>query len=541
MLLNSCSILKPGTATVPKQQDPGEPGERFLRPESPPPVNKAPEDTGREDAKENQEKNEEELADPNEIDESLLPETEGKPKDPETVAPEQDTAGVSPPPKKESPDGAKPVDAVDAGIRGIFRDFGYSGDIEVPVKFRDRVAYYIRYFSTDPEGSGFYRRSMARAAKYLPMIESVLKEKHLPLSLAYLPLVESGYIPRARSRAGAVGMWQFMRGTARMYGLNVSRRTDERTHPAKATRAAAEYLNDLLAMFGLEDPFLGICAYNAGEGKILRSLRKISYKERSFWTLVKKNLLRAETDEYIPRFIAGVLMVSHSGTIAGASRDVAPAAVDSPEDSRIISSFHVGREDLGGAGNIANGVSSTESPTAASPRQHRVGKGDTLYSIARGYGVPLEDLKAWNRLRSNHIRPGQTLQLYSPGGKSRKSKSASSTRRSKKSASRGYKLVYTVNYSDSLARIALYFKGVTTRAIMRWNGLRRTRIYPRQKLTLYLPRAPRKVKTYTVRRGDSAARIARKFGSRVEFVLSLNDLLTDTRLQPGQKLKIYLF
>ncbi|MCP5052200.1 MAG: lytic transglycosylase domain-containing protein, partial [bacterium] len=199
------------------------------------------------------------------------------------------------------------ADSISSGIAGIFRGFGYTGTVEVPENFKRRVAHYIRYFSQNKKGAGFYRRAMKRGSRYLPMIRKVLKEKHLPLSLAYLPVIESGFITNARSRASAVGMWQFMRGTARMYGLKVNYRVDQRKDPVKSTIAAAEYLNDLLAMFGAEDPFLGISAYNAGEGKIMGALRKISYKERSFWTLVRKNLLRTETDQYIPRILAVVL------------------------------------------------------------------------------------------------------------------------------------------------------------------------------------------------------------------------------------------
>nr|NIM14730.1 LysM peptidoglycan-binding domain-containing protein [Candidatus Aminicenantes bacterium]NIM81497.1 LysM peptidoglycan-binding domain-containing protein [Candidatus Aminicenantes bacterium]NIN20867.1 LysM peptidoglycan-binding domain-containing protein [Candidatus Aminicenantes bacterium]NIN44688.1 LysM peptidoglycan-binding domain-containing protein [Candidatus Aminicenantes bacterium]NIN87496.1 LysM peptidoglycan-binding domain-containing protein [Candidatus Aminicenantes bacterium] len=110
-----------------------------------------------------------------------------------------------------------------------------------------------------------------------------------------------------------------------------------------------------------------------------------------------------------------------------------------------------------------------------------------------------------------------------------------------KTKRKGYRLIYTVNYTDSLARIALFFRGVSARDIMRWNRLRRTRIYPKQKLVLYLKKEPKKVVTHIIKRGDTAKGIAQKYNVRVEYVLSLNGLLTDSRLNPGMKLKVYYF
>ncbi len=435
------------------------------------------------------------------------------------------------------------TDRIKNGITGISRGFGYTGDIEVPESFKNRVAHYIRYFTYNEKGARFYQRAMRRSSKYLPMIRKVLKKKQLPLSLAYLPVIESGFNPYARSHAGAVGMWQFMRGTARMYGLKVTRRTDERKNPVKATHAAAEYLNDLLAMFGMEDPFLGISAYNAGEGKIMRSLRKISYKEHSFWTLVKKNLLRTETDEYIPRLIAVVLMAHEPGKYAAASK-ITPVEPNDEEDQEIINTLHTTpREDLDNGEKKetpekieeikleeVKKVKPRPVKTKPAARTYRVKRGDNLYRIAKTFNVKVKTLKKWNRLRNNRIYPGQKLKIYGTPGKAARG-----------SSSRGYQLVYTVNYTDSLARIALFFRGVSARDIMRWNRLRRSRIYPKQKLKLYLDQRPRKVFTHVVKRGETARKIAAKYRLRIEYVLSLNGMVTDSRLKPGKRLKIYLF
>jgi len=439
------------------------------------------------------------------------------------------------------------TDTLNTGIVQVFNNFGYNGSLEVPDSFKKRIAHYIRYFSEDTKGARFFRRAMNRGSEYIPMIKKILKKKHLPESLAYLPVIESGFNRSARSHAGAVGMWQFMRGTARMYGLKVNRYKDERKDPVKSTYAAAEYLNDLLAMFGQEDPFLGISAYNAGEGKILRALRQISFKERSFWTLVNKNLLRHETDEYIPRLIAVILITRDSAKYTLASKDI-NISPNEEEDLEIIESLHSSKDNLGEESpqkkvtaeenkeeSTLNKVKPKPAPKPKSPTytRYKVKRGDTLYSIARRHGVSVDRLKKWNSIRRNKIYPGQKLKIY--GG------SSPGLKQTKKTSPGKYRLVYTVNYTDSLARIALFFKGVSARDIMNWNRLKRTRIHPKQELTLFLKKPPRKVLTHVVKRGDTARKIARRYRLRLEYVLSLNGLLTNSRLKPGQRLKIYYF
>ena len=461
------------------------------------------------------------------------------------------------------PDNKIMSDHITTGISDIFKEFGYFGEVEVPESFKNRVAYYIRYFSFDEKGSHFFQRSIKRAAEYLPMIRKVFQDKKLPLSLVYLPLVESGFNPNARSRVGAVGMWQFMMGTARNYGLKISRRIDERKDPVRATEAAAEYINDLLAMFGMEDPFLGICAYNAGEGKILSCLRQISYKERSFWTLVRKNLLHNETDEYIPRLLATILITRDPQTYAEASKAVSIESNDT-EDQEIIDSIHTAPptpdaetgdepesepvpklETNIDVQAITRTGTEIETSTETGKRVgtepvwvYRVKSGDTLFSIAKKYNVIVNTLQDWNQLDGNLIYPGQELKFYKEAPKNTVNHRTGGSRAVN---NKGYKLIYTVNYKDSLAHIALFFKGVTVRDIMKWNRLNRTRIYLKQELVIYLEQPPRKIATHIVKNGETVAKIARKYGQRLEYVLSLNGMVTDSPLLPGKRLRIYYF
>lgn len=460
------------------------------------------------------------------------------------------------PKTEETPKTEVVPDSIMDGMIAIFRGYGYDGAIELPENFKRRVAYYIRYFSENEKGARFFRRAMERSEQFLPMIRDVLEKKKLPLTLAYLPLIESGFNPNAHSRAKAVGLWQFMKGTAIMYGLKVNRKIDQRKDPIQSTIAAAEYINDLLAMFGAEDPFLGICAYNAGEGKILRALRTISYTERSFWTLVKKGILQVETNEYIPRLLAVTLMASEPTKYLAASKSIPlemkPEEAEN-EDQEVLNSLPSSKDDLEEAtttaepedkpGEEINTAASAEeetplettTPITTTPTIYKVKRGDTMYSIAKRFNVTVKQVKKWNSLRDNRIHVGQSLKISASQVTAVEPKTPAIKAKGK------FHIIYTVNYSDWLARIALFFDGVTTRDIMVWNGLRHSRIQPGQKLKLFLKKAPRKIREHIVRRGETAKTIAKKYGVRIEFVLSLNGLLTNSKLKPGMRLKIYLF
>ena len=141
---------------------------------------------------------------------------------------------------------------------------------------------------------------VGRAGRYLGMIRSVLRSRDLPEELAYTAMIESGFNPLAVSRAGAKGMWQFMAGTARRYGLRVDHWIDERLDPEKSTVAAASYLRDLYNMFGSWN--LAQAAYNAGEVKVSRAMRATGSSD--FWTLARTNHLRTETKEFVPQIHA---------------------------------------------------------------------------------------------------------------------------------------------------------------------------------------------------------------------------------------------
>ena len=150
----------------------------------------------------------------------------------------------------------------------------------------------------------FLERSMERRAQYLPMLEQIFRDEGVPDELLALALVESGYNTEARSPVGAVGMWQFMRATARLYGLKVQRNEDQRRDAILATLAAARHLRDLYFAHG--DWHLAIAAYNAGTGGVAKALSRAGCED--YWTLIRKRKLTLQTQRFVPRFIAAALI-----------------------------------------------------------------------------------------------------------------------------------------------------------------------------------------------------------------------------------------
>jgi membrane-bound lytic murein transglycosylase D len=145
---------------------------------------------------------------------------------------------------------------------------------------------------------------ISRSGRYLGMIRQIFRQHGLPEELAYTAMIESGFSPRAVSRVGAKGMWQFMEATGRRYGLIVNRWVDERLDPVKATVAAARYLGDLYGMFG--HWFLAQAAYNAGEARIARAMKMA--KTSDFWALTQTRHLPNETKRFVPQILAATVI-----------------------------------------------------------------------------------------------------------------------------------------------------------------------------------------------------------------------------------------
>ena len=155
----------------------------------------------------------------------------------------------------------------------------------------------------------FLAGALGRVDRYRDMMSEELKRAYMPPLLHYLACIESGYRTDARSPAGALGLWQFMPGTARDYGLHVGGSRDERSDPRRSTTAAARYLRSLAFEFGGESLMLVLASYNRGENAVRRSLKRLEdpYSDRSYWALVKAGYLPDETADYVARYVAAAV------------------------------------------------------------------------------------------------------------------------------------------------------------------------------------------------------------------------------------------
>jgi pSer/pThr/pTyr-binding forkhead associated (FHA) protein len=203
-------------------------------------------------------------------------------------------------------------DTVEYYIAEIMGRLGET-DYHIPKEMIGRVKYHIGVYTGSLKP--VIARYLERKKIYFPMILKIFNEKKVPKELAYVSMLESGFNPNALSVVGAKGLWQFMPKTGRSFNLRVDDMVDERTDPEKATYAAAEYFLDLIGIFGGQSSvMLAMAAYNAGEGRVMGALRKIEdpVKNRDFWYIYNMGYLAEETNEYIPRVLAMMIIDQHA-------------------------------------------------------------------------------------------------------------------------------------------------------------------------------------------------------------------------------------
>ena len=181
---------------------------------------------------------------------------------------------------------------------------------DLPVTYNKKVAGWIAYFQT--KGKTFFRNWLEKSTKYMPLLQSELKKAGLPTDLAYMVMIESGFSANAISTASAVGPWQFIETTGRNYGLKQSWWLDERRDIKKSTAAAIKYLKDLKEEFG--SWYLVAASYNMGEGGLRKQIK--TYRTTDYWELVKYRALPQETQDYVPKILAA-LMIAKAPNLYG--------------------------------------------------------------------------------------------------------------------------------------------------------------------------------------------------------------------------------
>jgi membrane-bound lytic murein transglycosylase D len=299
-----------------------------------------------------------------------------------------------------------------------------------PIVVNRSVESLIDYFTARERDR--FAMWVGRSSRYLDMIRQTFRAHGLPDELAYTAMIESGFSPRAVSRAGAKGMWQFMDATARRYGLVIDRWVDERLDPVRSTAAAARYLSDLYGMFG--HWFLAQAAYNAGEARVARAIERA--RTTDFWALSQTRHLPNETKLFVPQILAAMLISrdpARYGFDVAMDPPLAYDAVTVPEAIDIGTAAALAGvapdevADLNPA--LRTGVTPPYGPyalrvppgagprlqaaleTAALPRwsTHRVRHNQTLEQIARMYRANVEQLVQANRLVGSRLRSGQEL------------------------------------------------------------------------------------------------------------------------------------
>lgn len=457
-------------------------------------------------------------------------------------------------------------------------------EFELPTVRNAKVETWLNYFQG--RGSKWFRIWMERSGRYIPFMKRILREHGLPEDLVYLAMIESGFSARAYSRARAVGYWQFMRATGKMYGLKVDFWVDERRDPEKATIAAARHLKDLYDQF--QDWKLAAAAYNAGAGKVSRAIRR--YKTEDFWDLAKSRYLAAETRNYVPKLIAAAII----------ARDPAKYGFDDIEFQepmafekvmvtkpvslrRLAEKTNVNFDDLWYLNPELNhavtppnakkyeirvpakksevfmaAIENLEPEEMFQYATHQVRRGDTISAIGRRYNVPQAEVMSLNNIRSSrHLKVGQVLLLPIPAGAERPSRQYADrtspkpgARRSGGESSPQIRSVaastgeYIVQSGDSLWSISRN-TGVSVQSIREANGLRSNSIRAGQRLVI--PGAfeskkqkafrPEKKVVHIVRRGETLSAIAERYGVTVRAIKNQNRLRQST-IHPGRRLSI---
>ena len=426
----------------------------------------------------------------------------------------------------------------------------------IDLSYNKIVRNYIELYSKRRRSQ--VEMMMGMSEYYFPIFEEILDKEGLPQELKYLPIIESALNPKALSRAGASGLWQFMYPTGRMYKLDINTFVDERRDPVKASYAAVKYLKDMYKVYG--NWHLVIAAYNCGPGNVNKAIRRSGGK-KNYWDIYYR--LPKETRGYVPAFIAALYTFNyHKEHQLYPKPSNLPVACDTllineqlhfDQISKVI---NIPKEQLRNLNPQyrVDIIPANKAYALKIPMEYTaefIDKQDSIFAYKRDYYFSMKD---------KVVNPRDRYQKFAhatPKGKS--------------------KTYYKVKSGDAIGLIASWFH-VRTSDLRYWNNVRRNLIKVGQRLVVYVPKGKesyyakfnkmsyaqkqatlgktvsshKKVSTstktpsnnssyvyYTVRRGDNFWTIAKKFPGISNFdIMKINNIKNAKSLKVGQKLKI---
>lgn len=382
-----------------------------------------------------------------------------------------------------------------------------AGRYEIPLEMNNQVARWIEFFTTD-RGRDRFAIYLQRAGRYEAMIREKARAAELPEDLLYLAMIESGMNPNAYSRARAVGLWQFIAGTGRAYGLEISYWMDERRDPFRATDAAIAHLGDLYERFG--SWYLAAAAYNAGPGRVSRGIRRTGSED--FWDLSEARVLRSETRNYVPKLLAAATIARNLEAYGfgdvepypalefdvvhvpdATSFDVLAEAAEvteseirdlnpqfprqvTPPDRRVELRVPPGQAQV-----FASNYVNIPESDRVTWLEHRVTRGQTLGGIANRYGTSVTAIRAANNnVSPRRLQIGQLLVI--PRSRAARAASSSATLAARPAQPEG-PLTVTVRRGDTLWALARDH-GTSTQNLIAMNNLGSSVIRPGDRITI---------------------------------------------------------
>jgi membrane-bound lytic murein transglycosylase D len=397
------------------------------------------------------------------------------------AVPQQGAAGV--------PSQLKPPSEDVAQLDEVIDDLAVIKPYQIPMILNDSVENHLEYFKT--RGRDVFQLWLDRSSRYIPVMKGIFREKNLPEDLVYVAMIESGFNPYAVSWARAVGPWQFMPATGKLYGLKIDWWIDERKDPVKSTYAAAEHLKDLHNLFGSWP--LALASYNAGAGKVQRAVLRT--RSDDFWDLKASRYIRKETKNYVPKWMAATIIAKNpeaygfsvtnndpfkfDEVVVEDSTDLrliarcadctyAEIKVLNPELRRWVTPPQFGKYTV----RIPAGTKEKflANFAAIPPEQkikwerHEVRKGETLAALAAQYNTTPEAIRDINGIKKNRMIPGKHVLI--PVGISGQPQDVSYL--APEQGGKQQQILYRVRRGETLSKIARKHN-VTIADIREWN------------------------------------------------------------------------